>query len=347
MNFNLNKSRVYYFEFLLQLGLLALVFVFYTYERDNFEIARYEIASFLNYTIAAYIISYGLLSRFLYKNKYLLFFLFFLAIVAIVIYVEEAIIEQIFFPESKGKYFLGIFFNLAETLPIISIITGFKFAWDVLTKQSEVEQLKSTVQESELLYLKSQINPHFLFNNLNNLYSYALEKSSKTPEIILQLSSVLRYILYGSRESYVPVSKEISHLNDYIKLSKLQFEDRGDVRFNQTVESTNFDIAPLILPVFIENAFKHSSSSQSKKIIIQVELILSKEGLLQFNCKNSFAEQSNTENLTKGIGLKNVKRRLEILYPNSHKLDIDITDDTYNVLLELQLKQEKHELHNN
>lgn len=129
------------------------------------------------------------------------------------------------------------------------------------------------VKDSELQFLKSQINPHFLFNNLNNLYSHAIENSPKTPSIIIELSSVLRYMLYDCKENYVSLEKEISHLKNFTELYKLQIEHRGNIQFKtDTFENSKFKIAPLILMVFIENAFKHSTSNQSDNIHITINV---------------------------------------------------------------------------
>ncbi|MBR9921358.1 MAG: histidine kinase [Bacteroidetes bacterium] len=332
------NKRPFLWEFLFQLILLALVFSFYSFDREETSIELYEVAFFLNYAVAACIINYLLLPRFLYQKKYVAFILSFLAVIALVIYVEEGILEKIFFPDTRGLGFPGVIYNLVGALPTISILTGFKFAWDALTKQREVEQLQSAVRESEMQFLKSQINPHFLFNNLNNLYSHALEESPKTPEIILELSGVLRYMLYECQEKYVPLSNELEQLRNFINLSRLQFEGRGEVIFHKDIPEGDFRIAPLILPVFVENAFKHSLSSQSQDIYIKIEVTLSPSGHLQFTCENTFSEQTNTDSLSKGIGLQNVQKRLGILYPDAHKLDIDIQKDIYSVSLQLDLK---------
>lgn len=124
------------------------------------------------------------------------------------------------------------------------MIVAFKLAWDASVKQREVNELKDLIKESELQFLKSQINPHFLFNNLNNLYSYALDNSPKTPSIILELSSVLRYMLYDCKENFVPLAKEIKHLKNFTALNELQIEDRGSVRFETENLGGNYTIAP-------------------------------------------------------------------------------------------------------
>ncbi len=299
----------------------------------------YDLWYFLSYALAAFGINYLLLPRFFYKKKYLPFFIYVALIIAAVILVEELVIEQIYFPDTRAKQFPGVFYTLMGILPVITILSGFKFAWDALGKQREVEDLKLAVQESELQFLKSQINPHFLFNNLNNLYSYAIENSPKTPEIILELSGVLRYMLYECREKYVPLTKEINQLDNYINLNQLQIEERGKVHFKAGNIVEGFRIAPLILIVFVENAFKHSTASQSEDILIEVELSLDDKGVLTFYCKNSYKPQTNTDNLSRGIGLQNVQKRLELLYPGAHKLEIDKNSMFYVVRLSIDLNK--------
>lgn len=328
-------------ELLFQLLLFGIVFLFYTYKHVKvhhaYRIHPHDIWFFLNYAVAVCIINYVLLPRFLYRKKYLLFGWWLTVVIAIVMLIEEGVIEKIYFPYTRGAHFLGVFFNLAGILPVITILAGFKFAWDALTRQRELEALQSVVKESELQFLKSQINPHFLFNNLNNLYAHALEQSPQTPEIILELSSVLRYSLYECSEQYVPLQKEIAQLGHYINLSLLQLEDRGELFSTISDMPEGYVIAPLLLTVFVENAFKHSLSSQDKHIRIVLDIRADENGLLHFSCMNSYTEQSNTDHLSSGIGLENVRKRLDLLYPDRYTLHIGQQDDCYDVALTLQL----------
>ena len=179
---------------------------------------------------------------------------------------------------------------------------------------------------------------HFLFNNLNNLYSYAIEKSPKTPTIILELASVLRYMLYGCKEDFVMLHKEIEHLRHYTALNELHIENRGEIKFTTDIENDHFKIVPLILSVFVENAFKHSTASQSDNINIDINIATSTSGILTFNCSNSFSTlDANTTISSQGIGLANVTKRLDILYPNKHTLNLTALKEQYLVTLELQL----------
>ena len=272
-------------------------------------------------------------------KKYWLFFGAVLLVITGVIIIEELFLEKIFYPGTrKAENFPGIYFTLVDVLPVMAILSGFKFGWDSLQKQEQIDELKNTVQESELQFLRSQINPHFLFNNLNNLYSYALEGSIKTPEIILELSSVLRYMLYECKEKFVPLTKEIEQLHNFIKLNKLQIEHRGTINFKTHHIPADYKIAPLILIVFIENAFKHSQSGQSKDIEIDIEIGMA-GNKLQFKCINNHEATKGLDTVAQGIGLENVKKRLQLIYPNRHTLNINEAPNSYEVRLTLELEK--------
>lgn len=298
-----------------------------------------EFGFFAFYAIVATLINYWLLPRFYYKGKLYRFWAG-IALLLLVTYLgEELVLEPLLVGGERAEHVSNVFYTLLGIVPTVFMMVGFKLVLDFAQKQREIEQLKYLVQEGELRFLKSQIHPHFLFNNLNNLYAYALEKSSKTPQLILELSAVLRYMLYDCQEEFVPISKEIDHLKGFIALNKMQIEDRGEVNFKIEGSNQNFRIAPLVLSTFIENAFKHSTSSQVKAISIDVKLSISSNGKLNFVCINSCTGQSNSASLSSGIGLTNVQKRLELLYPNKHQLEIQQNDNQFHVILELDLKE--------
>ena len=327
----------YWKEWLTLTIFYLLVFLAYTFDKDEPRIEEYQAMFFLNYALAAGLISYLLLPRFFYKKNYLAFATGVVLVLAGVILVEELVLEKIYFPDTRGRVFYDVFFTLMQVLPPVFILSSFKFAWDAVHKQRELESLQAVMRESELQFLTSQINPHFLFNNLNNLYAYAVEESPKTPGIILELSSVLRYMLYECKEKHVPLVKEVHQLENFIRLSEHQIEERGQVSYDFSRDLEGLRIAPLILVVFIENAFKHSQASQSEGILIDVDLKVASGGKLDFRCRNSFREQGNTQSLSKGIGLANVKKRLELLYPQAHELKISQEAGMYEVSLSLDL----------
>lgn len=337
------SSRNILYEVLFQIILLGTVFIFYSFNRVEAsietQIEAYEVAFFLNCAFAALVINYFLLPKFLYRKKHGLFILLVILLIAFTMLMEELVLEKIYFPTTRGANFPGIFYNLLNVMPTIIILVGFKFGWDALKKQREVEKLKSAIKDSELQFLKSQINPHFLFNNLNNLYSYALERSDKTPKIILELSAVLRYMLYECQAKFVPLKKEIDHVENFVNLSKLQLEERSKVTFKAENLESGYMVAPLIFPVFVENAFKHSLSSVSENIEISID-IFQKGDQLNFKCANSYSLETNTKDLAGGIGLENVRKRLELLYPKKHTLTIEKNKGEFIVFLALNLHRE-------
>ena len=326
-------------EFVFQVVLHLLVFIFYSFDRTEPGIEPYQIAFFLNSAAAAAVINYVLLPKLFYKKKYLIFTISTAMVLGIVMLLEERVLEPFYFPNTRrADNFPGVFLTLIDILPVIAILSGFKFAWDAIAKQHQLEELQATVKESELQFLKSQINPHFLFNNLNNLYSYAITQSPKTPEIILHLSAVLRYMLYECKERYVPLSKEIEQLENFTRLYQLQIEERGKVNFRQQNIGSTHKIAPLILVVFIENAFKHSQASQKDNIEIDIDIQLD-EDYLSFVCRNNYLPVRHSGDLNRGIGLENVKKRLELLYMNAHELTISESDGIYEVNLGMKLQR--------
>ncbi|NNE25866.1 MAG: histidine kinase [Saprospiraceae bacterium] len=323
---------------ILQVILHLLVFAFYVVDRNMESIPNYKYAFFANYALTAFLINYFVLSAF-YKHKQLWrFLLSFCALIFVSVMIEELILERIFF-EGQRADSIQIVWAFISIVPVVTILTGFKFGLDAFAKQREVERLNALVRESELQFLKSQINPHFLFNNLNNLYSYALEASDKTPTIILELSSILRYMLYECQDEYVPLKKEIEQLENFINLGQLQIENRGVVKFNSDMAGKGFLIAPMLLMVFVENAFKHSQTNQADNIVIDINLNCDPSGALHFACKNNFETEGHLSQINSGVGLENVKKRLEMQYPQMYDLKIHSSDKFYHVDLRLQLSR--------
>ena len=337
-------------EVLIHILLWVLYFVIIAYQKNRISarsggpsnLQLVDLAFALEYFMVILIIGYYLLPRFLYRKRYLTFLIWSTLTMVGAILIEEFVLEQLFFPDSiRSSRFTGFIPTLLEIGPTILFFLGFKLAWDNLTKQSALEKIQKEKTESELQFLKSQLNPHFLFNNLNNLYSYAQEGSPKTPEIILQLSDIMRYMLYESREKLVPLEKEIKYLEDFIQLQKLQMEGRGTVEYTISGSVNSKRIAPMILIAFVENSFKHSMNSQAEDIQIIINLEISGEQLL-FKSANTFAEQGGTGNtyLNKGIGLDNVRKRLELQYPEKHHLETKAEDNVYFVNLLLDLRED-------
>ncbi|WP_299523268.1 sensor histidine kinase [Winogradskyella sp.] len=194
-------------------------------------------------------------------------------------------------------------------------------------------------KNAELKLLKAQLNPHFLFNTLNNLYGLSVIKSDKLPDLMLKLSDLLRYSLYDTKETFVALERELQYLENYMSLEQIRLEDRTDIKFSITGEISKNKIAPMLLIVFVENAFKHlvQTDTERSSVIVNVEVIDNK---LLFSSVNSIDKKvvdKPMESGESGIGLKNAQKRLELLYPERHKLIIDSNDGTYEVKLKLDL----------
>ncbi|MCT4589935.1 MAG: histidine kinase [Carboxylicivirga sp.] len=315
--------------------LFILLFLFEAFERHHSHFEWNQFFFILLYCFASIFISYVLIPQFLYKKKILKFSLSIGVTFVMVGLIEELILEKLF-----SEYEVAVHFNMfsafVSMLPPILIFTGFKFAWDALEKENKIEKLSRVAAENELLFLNSQINPHFLFNNLNNLYASALENSPHTPHIILQLSSILRYMLYDCRKPCVALSSEVENLEKFIGLYRLQLGSDSEIIFDVQGVNRHLQIAPLIIIVFVENAFKHSQSSQTSAIKINIALRV-EDNTLKFTCENTYGEEANTQDLAKGIGLANVKNKLRLVYPDSHRLEISRNEGWYKVFLEIEL----------
>lgn len=225
----------------------------------------------------------------------------------------------------SSAVFVSCFFILLSTV--------LKFIQDWFLNEKVKSNLENENLIAELAFLKSQINPHFLFNSLNNIYSLAYQKSEKTPEAILKLSEIMRYMLYESNEDKVELSNEIRYLENYIELQKLRFKDNIYIKFEINGDLLGLMITPLVLISFVENAFKHGIATDSENPI-SISLNLS-DGKLLFHVSN--IKSSMNKDITGGIGLQNVQRRLSLIYKDRYRLQIDDTNDIYNCELYLNL----------
>lgn len=197
-------------------------------------------------------------------------------------------------------------------------------------KQIEFEKLNA-----ELEVLKLQVSPHFLFNTLNNIRSLVRKKSENTEEVVIKLSSILRYMLYQSKAEKVPLKKEIEHLTDYIELQKLRMSQPESVKFEVEGEIESIMIEPLLFIPFVENAFKYGlHATTNAEIIFSIKLI---GHTLFFESKNRHFETEFEEEESSGIGLENVRKRLQLHYPNRHELKISEQENTFTVKMKIEL----------
>lgn len=221
--------------------------------------------------------------------------------------------------------------DVTETLAFQGIINSFMDKIFIATLAIALKQMSNSQRlrdreqlfvkeklKTELILLKSQINPHFLFNTLNNIYSLALKKSDKTPEVVIRLSKLLRFVMYETKHQYIPIGKELEFLKDYIELHKIRYDDRLKIDFKFELDDLNAQIMPNILTPFVENAFKHGASQSTMLSFIFIELKLVKNELY-YKVENSYEpHEINDSDEEEGIGLKNMNRQLELMYRDFH-----------------------------
>ncbi len=230
--------------------------------------------------------------------------------------------------------FSWMFVSLLDIGCVAGIAAALKlFRMQAINIRNEKDLVKEKL-ETELKFLKNQINPHFLFNTLNNIYALARKKSDKTPEVVVRLSKLLRFMLYESAKDTIPIVDEIRILDDYVQLERIRHSDRLKVCFDKDIDDYNKRIAPLILLPFIENAFKHGVNETIYESSIKVKVEL-KEGQLNFFVKNSHDREDNKP-VNENIGLSNVRRQLELMYDDFSLTTRDV-GQTFIVDLKINL----------
>ncbi len=301
--------------------------------------------------IATYIVIYFLLPKFLLTKKYVWFFLLLIITLlsaGMLHWVTAVKIEQpIFYPEADSWgaiwYPAKIIKNSTYIYPVVAIALVVKIFKQWYQFQISTQQLTQEKLAAELNFLKAQIHPHFLFNTLNNLYALTLKKSDHAPDMVLKLSDLLNYMLYDCNANHVLLYKEVDMLQNYIALEKIRYGDRLDIAFNIKGEVTGNMIAPMMILPFVENSFKHGASDEIDNAWISIDISVN-EGHLTLKVDNSKSDIDNNTPETsykKGIGMSNVKRRLELLYEGKYDLKVIDTDVSFLIVLKLDLTTEE------
>ncbi|WP_020571341.1 sensor histidine kinase [Neolewinella persica] len=241
-------------------------------------------------------------------------------------YMEMTYWERVF----DLKY--AVFITPASLFPPTFVLVAIQY----YQKQQQVSELNEQKRAAELSALKHQLNPHFLFNTLNNLYTLALKKSDQTAVAIARLSDILDHILYRCNEPLVALDKELDLIESYIGLEKIRYGKRVEVTLKKSLAHPA-KISPLLLLTFIENAFKHGVSQEVNRATVDISLA-STSTAISFRVSNSIPSMAPPEDANReAIGLSNIRRQLELTYPNRHKLTIRQTDGRYDLTLNLQL----------
>ena len=243
------------------------------------------------------------------------------------------------FTKEKGFFYSNEFTVRAvfSTFFIVMFVCLLKFIENWFELEARRKELENEKLSTELQFLKAQINPHFLFNTLNNLYYLAYIQSPNTPEVIAKLSQMMRYMIYESNHAKVPLCKEIEYMQNYISLEKLRLNDTFPVAFDVQGQVESARITPLILITFLENAFKHGVSNNYKDSCVKVKIICENNQCIYTVENTNLPAKFKTVLEKSGIGLKNVKRRLELSYPEKFTLHIDDTPTVYKIQLILNL----------
>lgn len=323
---------------------------YFAYRAWSYYVTLTEYREYLRFMLIRDLVLFGvytylivfLYKIFIYKKKHALYFLCGIVLSVIHLYVvlkfqqhTVAGIKSMKAPPLENWFFN----NLSLTVLTFLVITFTKYFKDSFINQYYENEQKQLKMKSELDNLKAQISPHFLFNTMNNFYGLAVENSNKLPNLMIKLSDLLRYSLYETKNDLVSIYKEVAYLKNYIELEKIRLESTLDMEFiSEISENEDAGIAPLVLMVFVENAFKHARQVLNEPITIKIKMSLSKEKVLTFIVENNYFHKGQDH--AGGLGLVNVKKRLELLYPGDlHHLIITKDGKLYKVNLQIKLNR--------
>lgn len=317
----------------------------------NFQVSSALVATDYIYTgvfsifliLAVYVNLLLLIPRLFHEGKYgfyVLFLLFLLGLMTLCqIFLFDFIIEHLF-----PGYYLITYFDYWETLNYFVIFIGitsllhFSKSW-FLYKESEAKltEIRKEKVEAELDTLKSQINPHFLFNSLNSIYSMVLNKSDLAPDALIKLSDSMRYIIYESNHERVALRKELDFIANYIELQKLRMSSKDKLTFEVSGEIDHQKIAPLLLIPIIENCFKYGIKGETEASFVDIQIAIEKDSISMKSINNIGVVDDVEKDKPKGTGLINLRKRLDLIYPGKHFLTIEKSSKKFTVNLNIQL----------
>ncbi|MBC8315133.1 MAG: histidine kinase [Bacteroidales bacterium] len=285
--------------------------------------------------ISVYINLLLLIPKFFKKRKFILFAIF--QLVNIILFILLNYFTSLIFEQDHPDFISEAIAEFILVSLFLIVTTALKFMRDSLKLQDveiRVKEVEGQKTKAELLALKSQVNPHFFFNTLNSLYSLSLDKSEKAPDMILKLSELMRYVIYESQDNQVPLNKQLDFLRSYVYLEQMRADETLNLTFEVKGDYLNTRTDPLLFIAFIENAFKHGCKTKSLNPYIYIEFNVEQPEKVVFIIENN--TEMNiipSEEQETGFGLTNVRKRLELLYPDHHYLNITQTENTYRVEL--------------
>jgi len=272
------------------------------------------------------------IERYLYRRKYFLYALLTTLCLVIAGQISNYVFEQVLYKDEPDAQAAGV---ITITIFIV-VATGLRYFYNGVKQRLEKKELEAKQVRTEMNILKSQVQPHFLFNSLNNIYGLTLDQPEIVGETILKLSALMRYILDSSKKSTVKLLEEYQFLKNYIDMEQLRLGEKCKIQFDTKGNFERIEIAPMLFIPFVENSFKHGSYKTIKESYIHIQL-RANEGQVLFNIKNSINENDQSPDIVSTeTGIENVKRRLAILYPNKHKIEIIESDQDFRVTLEIE-----------
>lgn len=318
-----------------------------SYFQDYWYSLKSNLVEFPLHILLVYVNIYFLVPKFILAKKYKRYILYLFILLSLLYVVRTGLnyflVTKNIWPEAYGSQeaftFNHIVAVLIGELYVLALATVIKLTFDWVYERNRVEKLKKVQLRTELNFLKSQIQPHFFFNTLNNLYALTLEKSDVAPSVVLKLSDIMQYVLYDVKEPLVRLFDAIKYIQNYLDLERLRYGDRIISKTNIVGNIEDIKIPPLLLLPFIENCFKHGAKN-TDKIEIDITFENIENEWLNFKVENNFQEtnESKKPNVKQGIGIQNVTRRLELLFKDNFELKNSINNNKYCIQLKIPIQ---------
>ena len=314
-----------------------------SYFNDYWYSIKSNLVEFPLHILIVYYNIYYLFPYFILKKKYYKFFVYFILSLTFLYLLRTGLnyllVSENIWPEADGIQNAFTFNHVVAVILgeiyVIAFASSIKLIFDWIYENNRAESLQAIQLKTELQFLKAQIQPHFFFNTLNNLYALTLEKSKQAPEVVLKLSEIMEYILYDAKELEIKLVKEINYIQNYIDLERLRFGDKIDLQINTQGDIETQNVPPLLFLPFIENCFKHGSI-ENNNLNIRIKFQITETNLLKFSVVNNY-NQFTQKKKVHGIGNKNVLRRLELLYEDRFTFNSRVEKQQYIVELSIQL----------
>lgn len=315
-----------------------------SYFHDYWYSLKSNLIEFPIHIIVVYINVYYLIPKLILRKRYRTYLFSLILMLALVYLVRTGLnyllVTKAIWPEAESA---GTFLQLNHIIAVvlgelyvITFVSAIKLLIDWSIEKRRNEELAKLQLSTELKYLRTQIQPHFFFNTLNNLYALTLTKSDNAPQLVIKISDMMQYVLYEVNSSKADLLDEINHINNFIDIARLRFNESIEFEMDITGDIEDVEVPPLLFLTFIENCFKHGLKD-SDKVKVCMSFEITNKDYLEFKLINTFNPESNITN-EQGIGIANTKRRLNLLFSSNYVLETSIKDNTYNLFLKIPIR---------